>query len=221
MHGQLEEHSPHQKRPRLQHADRIIAQLPARTEAVIHCHAHRARDTRDQRHWRHGKRRQVAVRGQQNHAEQRQHDAHDLIRARLSVRSRAGDQQHHHRRQILHDRADGRVGKLNGQKIKKLAQADAENAIEHEHHRAIPLPPRGEQQPPGLHQPVDKQNQARQAQTDRDQPRGLHGLVRKQILPHRAGNAPAHTAARRHQRTLELSAHRKHRPRSPPEYALL
>ena len=120
MHGQLEEHSPHQKRPRLQQTDRIIAQLPARTEAVIHRHAHRTRDARDQRHRRHGKRRQVAVRGQQNHAEQRQHDAHDLIRARLSVRARAGDQQHHHRRQVLHDRADRRVGKLNGQKVKKL-----------------------------------------------------------------------------------------------------
>ena len=128
VHRERKEHRAHQKCPRLQQADRIRAQLLPRAETVIHRHAHRAADARDQarpatrRTWS-GLRAWSAAYS----TEQCEHDAHELIQTRLSARSRAGDQQHHHRRQILHDRADGGIGKLDGPKVQKLAHAHAEH----------------------------------------------------------------------------------------------
>lgn len=89
---------------------------------------------------------------------------------------------------------DARAGKLDGQKVGELAKADASQAIDHKVARVAPAAPGVHQLAPVAHTVIDAQNHTGQKQPDGHQPGGIHALAGKQILPHAAGNTPAHAA---------------------------
>ena len=106
----------------------------------------------------------------------------------------ADHQQNQHGGKILQNGAHTGAGKLDGQKVSELAKADASQAIDHKVARVAPAAPGVHQLAPVAHTVIDAQNHTGQKQPDGHQPGGIHALAGKQILPHAAGNTPAHAA---------------------------
>ena len=106
----------------------------------------------------------------------------------------ADHQQNQHGGKILQNGAHTGAGKLDGQKVGELAKADASQAIDHKVARVAPAAPGVHQLAPVAHTVIDAQNHTGQKQPDGHQPGGIHALAGKQILPHAAGNTPAHAA---------------------------
>ena len=160
----------------------------------VNNNAERADNTNDQRSGRNRHVGQAAVGGQHKYTTQRQHNGEHLKQPRRTLLLDADHQQNQHGGKILQNGAHTGAGKLDGQKVGELAKADASQAIDHKVARVAPAAPGVHQLAPVAHTVIDAQNHTGQKQPDGHQPGGIHALAGKQILPHAAGNTPAHAA---------------------------
>ena len=114
-----------------------------------------------------------------------QQDTDDFIEKRFSFHADTGAEQYHDRGKILQNSRHCSSRELNGQKIKELADTDAQQTIDDQFSCILFASPWLKNQFVTIApQAPEEQNDTGQSQSERYKPPAVHAFYSKKILPH-------------------------------------